>query len=216
MHAEPSFTKCLPGDHDRLTPGRETADGLGNAARMRLRPAFTSVALLAVLTALLVAVANPSPAAAASKPCWKSVINDWLDNGTIDQAYKPVCYQQALKHVPEDLRDYSNITDAISAALANSLRGTKPSGPTTGSGASGNGVGGGSAASAGKNRKLLAAPDRSYYRRAIDNLGTTSADSLPIPLLVLAGLGTALLLSAAGLMAHKRLRARPRPPAPGP
>jgi len=45
------------------------------------------------------------------------------DNGTIDKQYKAACYQQALKHVPEDLRDYSNITDAISAALSASLRG---------------------------------------------------------------------------------------------
>ncbi|HJW67232.1 MAG TPA: hypothetical protein VJ419_05545, partial [Gaiellaceae bacterium] len=62
-------------------------------------------------------------------------------------------------------------------------------------------------------RKLQAAPPRSYYRKAIDNLGTTSADSLPIPLLVLAGLGTALLLTAAGLAARKRLKSRDRPPA---
>jgi hypothetical protein len=56
-------------------------------------------------------------------------------------------------------------------------------------------------------------PAPSIYRKAIDNLGTTKADSLPIPLLVLAGLGTALLLTAAGLAAHKRLKARPRPSA---
>ena len=64
-----------------------------------------------------------------------------------------------------------------------------------------------------KNRSLQGVPAPSIYRKAIDNLGTTKADSLPIPLLVLAGLGTALLLTAAGLAAHKRLKARPRPPA---
>jgi hypothetical protein len=215
MHAEPSFTKCLPGDHDWLTAGRETVDR--SNARMRIRPAVTSVALLAFVTALLVAAALPAPAAAA-KPCWERVINDWLDNGTIDQTYKPSCYQQALKHVPEDLRDYSNITDAISAALNNALRGTKPGG-TTGSGTTGTGSGntnsGGVTTPAGNKRHLLASPGRSPYRRALDNLGTTSADSLPIPLLVLAGLGTALLLTAAGLATRKRLRARPQPPAPG-
>ncbi len=50
------------------------------------------------------------------------MIDDWLDNGTIDGHYKAACYQQALKHVPEDLRDYSNITDAITAAMNGTLR----------------------------------------------------------------------------------------------
>ena len=98
----------------------------------------------------------------------------------------------------------------ISAALQNKLRGGGGAngGPSSaGSGGSGNESGDS------KPRKLQNAPGRSYYRRAIDNLGTTSADSLPIPLLVLAGLGTALLLTAAGLATRKRLKARPRPPA---
>lgn len=168
---------------------------------MRIRPAATTTVLLALLAGLVLAAGVPSRAAASSTPCWKRVINDWLDNGTIDHRYKPACYQQALKHVPEDLRDYSNLPDAIAAALQDALRGTKP---RSGSGTGGTGEGG----PAGKNRTLQAAPPRSIYRRAIDNLGTTSADSLPIPLLVLAGVGTALLLSAGGLAAAKRIRAR--------
>jgi hypothetical protein len=176
---------------------------------MRIRPAVTVLLLVGVLAAL--ALGTASTAAAKGKPCWERVIDDWLDNGNIDGTYKPACYQQALKHVPEDLRDYSNITDAITAALQNALRGggEPPNGGDTG---------GGSPNSDGKGddtpRHLQSnGPDRSYYRRAIDNLGTTSADSLPIPLLVLAGLGTALLLSAGGLALRKRLKARPRPPA---
>jgi len=170
---------------------------------MRLRPAATTFAIVALLAGL--ALTTASTAAAKAKPCWEQVIDDWLDNGNIDGTYKASCYQQALKHVPEDLRDYTNITDAIQNALQNTLRGGSGSGSSTNGGGNGDG-------SAEPKRKLQAAPARSYYRRAIDNLGTTSADSLPIPLLVLAGLGTALLVSAAGLAAHKRLKARPRPP----
>jgi hypothetical protein len=174
---------------------------------MRIRPAVTVLLLVGVLAAL--ALGTASTAAAKGKPCWERVIDDWLDNGNIDGTYKPACYQQALKHVPEDLRDYSNITDAITAALQNALRGGGPNG---------GGTGGGSQNDNGKTddtaRHLQSnGPDRSYYRRAIDNLGTTSADSLPIPLLVLGGLGTALLLTAGGLAVRKRLKARPRPPA---
>ena len=90
---------------------------------MRIRPAAITLALLALVAGLAAAALMPSSAAASTKPCWEQVIDDWLDNGTIDGHYKASCYQQALKRVPEDLRDYSNITDAISAALSASLRG---------------------------------------------------------------------------------------------
>ncbi len=172
---------------------------------MRIRTAAISV-LVALATGLLLALPGT---AAAAKPCWERVIDDWLANGRITGTYKGSCYQQALKHVPEDLRDYSNITDAIAAAMQDALR---PKGsPSDGSGPG--------PTKAEKNRTLQGAP-RSYYRRAIDNLGTTSADSLPIPLLVLASLGGLLLLSAAGLAAGKRIRAaraaRGAPPADAP
>ena len=179
---------------------------------MRIRPAAITLALLVLVAGLAAAAVRPTPAAAAGKPCWEQVIDDWLDNGTIDKQYKASCYQQALKHVPEDLRDYSNITDAISAALSATLRGDSSSG-----GGSSNGGGGTSSGSdnpsAGPNRSVQGVPAKSYYRRAIDNLGTTKANSMPIPLLVLAALGALLLVSAGGLAASKRLKARrPEPP----
>jgi hypothetical protein len=176
---------------------------------MRMRSAATTLALLALVAGLAAAAAMPSSAAASGKPCWEQVIDDWLDNGTIDGHYKAACYQEALKRVPEDLRDYSNITDAISAALSDALRG---GGSGTGNG---NGTGSGSGTSpAGPDRKPQASPDQSYYTKGINSLGTTKASSIPIPLLVLAALGTLLLVSAGGLAVHKRLKARrPQPPA---
>ena len=183
---------------------------------MRIRSAAITLALLALVAGLAAAAALPSSAAAAGKPCWEQVIDDWLDNGTIDGQYKAACYQQALKHVPEDLRDYSNITDAISAAL----NGSVPTGSGSGSGSSGTSTGGGShsgsgdSQNAGPNRNPSAVPAESLYSRGIDSLGTTKASSIPTPLLILAGLGTALLLAAAGLAVHKRLTGRPPlPPA---
>jgi hypothetical protein len=179
---------------------------------MRMRPAATTLALLALVAGLAAAAAMPSSAAASGKPCWEQVIDDWLDNGTIDGHYKAACLQQALKHVPEDLRDYSNLPESISAALSDSLRGTG-TGTGTGSG-SGDGTGSGSGTSpAGPDRKPQATPPESYYTKGINSLGTTKASSIPIPLLVLAALGTLLLVSAGGLAAHKRLKARrPAPP----
>jgi len=196
-----------------------------------LPPILASLLALLVLVGVAAATTSPAQAAATAKPCWERVIDDWLDNGTIDGTYKPSCYREALKHVPEDLRDYSGIGDAIAAALQSSLRGQDgPVGSVQNVGSGGasakgksaessTGLGGASANSmsaesgtgssrppAGQQRMLQVAPDRSYYRRAIDDLGPTSAESVPIPLLVLAGLGTLLLLTAGGLAARKRLR----------
>ena len=166
-------------------------------------------ATIPVLLALLVGLAVlPSQAAAAkTKPCWERVIDDWLADGNINGRYSIKCYQQALQNVQEDLRDYSNITDVIAAAMQRTL--AKPAGGK-GEGSGGSGTDSGEQANGEKPRQLQSL--QSPYRRTINSLGTTSSDSLPIPLLVLAGLGTALLLSAGGLAAHKRLRA-PKTPA---
>jgi hypothetical protein len=182
---------------------------------MRIRPAATTALLFALVTGVLVAIALPSPAAANGKPCWERVIDDWLDNGTIDGHYKTACLQQALKNVPEDLRDYSNLPDAINAALQDSIRGGKQGSGGKSGGNDGGSAGGNDSGPAGANRHLQAAPPPSYYRRAIDKLGTTSADSVPIPLLVLAGLGGALLLTAGGLVAARRIRAHRAAAPPG-
>src|SRR6476646_10797360 len=173
---------------------------------MRIRPAAMTLALLALVAGLAAAALTPSSVAASTKPCWEQVIDDWLDNGTIDGHYKASCYQQALKRVPEDLRDYSNITDAISAALSASLRGDGAGTGTTGGG-NGTGSGSGSANSdpnSGPPRKTQGAPPQSYYSQGINHLGTTKASSIPIPLLVLAALGALLLLRPHGHAASAR------------
>jgi hypothetical protein len=174
---------------------------------MRNRPAATLSILTALVASFVLVLALPGQAAAA-KPCWERVIDDWLNDGRIDGTYSVKCYQQAQKNVQEDLRDYSNVTDVIQAAMQDALRNPTKTGTGIGPGTTP-----GSSGKGNKPRTTQAAPPRSYYRRAIDNLGTTSADSLPIPLLVLGALGALLLLTAGGLAANKRIRAR-KPPAP--
>ena len=147
----------------------------------------------ALAAGLLLAVLLPGTAAAKT-PCWKQVLNDW-SNGRVIGSYPLHCYREAIRNLPEDLRDYSSAADDILAALQAQISNRE-------------------------NRRLQAHgrgdsnasahPSRSAYRRAIDNLGTSNADSLPIPLLVLASLGAALLLAAAGMTATKRIRARRR------
>jgi hypothetical protein len=176
---------------------------------MRNRPAAKLSLLVALVAGVVLLLALPGQASAAT-PCWERVINDWLKDGRIDGTYSVKCYQQALKNAPEDLRDYSNVTDVIQAAMQDAVG--SPSGTGTGSGP-GETPSSGNSTPGDKPRTTQGVPPASYYRRGIDSLGTTKADSLPIPLLVLAGLGTLLLLAAGGLAATKRIRAR-RPPAP--
>ena len=180
---------------------------------MRNRPAAKLSLLVALVAGVVLLLALPGQASATT-PCWERVINDWLKDGRIDGTYSVKCYQQALKNAPEDLRDYSNVTDVIQAAMQNAVSSPSKTGSGSGPGetpSSGNSTPGD------KPRTTQGVPPASYYRRGIDSLGTTQADSLPIPLLVLAGLGSLLLLTAGGLAANKRIRATrgPKPP-PGP
>jgi hypothetical protein len=177
---------------------------------MQKRPAaFISILTAIVAGLVLAALASP---AAASTPCWKKVLNDWSKGRAIG-VYPLHCYRDAIRNLPEDLRDYSSAADDIQAALQAQIakRGTRTP-QLDGGGSKGNSKGSDRAGSATGTR-----PDPSVYRRAIDNLGTSNADSLPIPLLVLAALGGSLLALAATMTAAKRiraLRARRGPPPP--
>jgi hypothetical protein len=178
---------------------------------MRMRSAV--IPLLLAFAAGLLLLGLPGTAAAKT-PCWKQVLNDW-SNGRQIGVYPLHCYRDAIRNLPEDLRDYSSAADDIQAALqAQIAKRTNRSIQSEGGG--GNGPTGQSGSTK-STESTSAAPPRSAYRRAIDNLGTSNADSLPIPLLVLASLGGFLLLLAAGMTATKRvrtLRARRGPPAP--
>jgi hypothetical protein len=171
---------------------------------MRIRSVVISLLLTFAAGVLLLALPGT---AAAKTPCWKQVLNDW-SNGRPIKVYPLHCYRDAIKNLPEDLRDYSSAADDIQAALQAQI------GKRTGRSLQSNGGGTGPSGKSGQS--LKAGPPQSAYRRAIDNLGTSNADSLPIPLLVLASLGGFLLALAAAMTATKRiraLRARRGPPA---
>lgn len=163
-----------------------------------------AVFMLAAFVSLLVATA-PANAAAS---CGRQVIDDWYD-GRIDGTYELHCYDDAIEQLPRDLRDYSSAPEDIQRALQSSMRGKKappnrdpaptdttPAGedpPVTDPSPSGN-------PPAGPDGSDVAAP-----------LGE-SASSVPVPLLILAGL--ALLLVAAGSAGYviRRLQSRRIPP----
>jgi hypothetical protein len=55
--------------------------------------------------------------------CGQVVIQDWLADGVVDDAYAAACYSSALRQLPEDLRLYSSAGSDIMAARARSATG---------------------------------------------------------------------------------------------
>ena len=82
--------------------------------------------LLVACTGLVLGLSTAAPATAA-KPCWRLLIDDWYD-GTIDNTYPRACYTQALKHLPQDVTQYSSARDDIERALLAVIRGGNGSG----------------------------------------------------------------------------------------
>jgi len=160
---------------------------------MRTRSAVIS--LFVAFAAGLLLLALPGTAAAKT-PCWKQVLNDW-SNGRAIGVYPLHCYRDAIRNLPEDVRDYSGAADDIQAALQAQI------GKRTNRSIQSNGL---PSSRKGKNSDSAGGPPSSAYRSAIDKLGTSNADSLPIPLLVLASLGGFLLALAAAMTTAKRIR----------
>jgi hypothetical protein len=151
----------------------------------------------------------------ATSDCWKQVINDWENNGRIDNVYAPPCYTQAIQHLNQypDIKGYSNVIQDIQAALYAVLheegRGSGPSGPTGGT------SGPGSSGTSSIPTKGEGGP----INWISDHLAPGNAQSVPLPLLVLGGLAVLLLLAAAGTWFARRVQAnrqKPRPPVPQP
>ena len=160
--------------------------------------------------------------AAAKEPCWQTLIDDWYD-GRIDNVYPVACYREALEHHarrrrPSTRASATTSTGRSQAAIAaqgpsgGSSGGTPP--PTSG------GVKGETSSppdatstfhggpTAEREGAALASdgrdPGGGAVGQALDSIGPGNADSVPVPLLVLAGLSILLLtLGAAGFVARR-------------
>jgi cobalamin biosynthesis Mg chelatase CobN len=179
---------------------------------------------LAVLVAALAAVHPVAPASAAS-PCWKLLLNDWYD-GRIDKTYPAACYRVALKHLPTDVDVYTSARTDIERALASAVRNAKkqgkplgqvvvpPSRPattTTTTTTTSKGTTSTSKPSTTTPTSTVPAGRKTREDGPVGSaLGSvsTSADTVPLPLVILGAL--ALLLVAAGLagIVYRRYQAR--------
>jgi hypothetical protein len=175
-----------------------------------MRAPAVRASFVVIVAALAVAVSAAAPDTATAKtsstPCWKALINDWFD-GKIDHVYPQWCYSQALGHLPKDVEYYSDAKDAITRAMLEAKRQDKPidwdpNDPTFGGGTSSGGGGGGEGG-------------KGLITRAIEWLGPSNADAVPLPLLILAAVAFLLLAAAGGSVVSKRLQARRLPPPNG-
>jgi hypothetical protein len=186
--------------------------------------AIASLRLLALLVALSGVFALSTPATAtAAKPCWKRIVDDWYDNERIDGSYSQKCYAEAEKNIPQDLRDYSDLPGEIARARQRDLRAqhADPSegtrvvqsvGPVDEKNDDDNGNSKG-------DQGAKSATGGGPIDDLLEAAGPSSADSPPIPLLVLAGLALLLVAAGGAGLLSRRLqarRARIGPPPDGP
>lgn len=156
--------------------------------------------------------------ASAAQSCGRQVIDDWYDDGRVDGTYALHCYDDAIEILPRDVRDYSSAKEDIQRALTNRKRG-EPAPPARTDPTPDDGT-------------PPTAPDDPNNTNTTETTGTPpgddpgdsptdtvaaptdteSASSIPIPLLILAGL--ALLLVAGGSAGYllRRIQARRLPP----
>ena len=188
------------------------------------------VCLLAALAAVLATAGIGAGTAAAKQPsCAKQVVNDWYDNGRVDnKIYSLACYRDAIKSLPVDVIDYSNAKEEIGRALAYAIKGKPDPGPTTttttgtgttattttrttttattttGTGTTGTGTTGTGTTGTGKTGtgKTGTGKTSTATEATVD---TSGPSSVPIPLIVLGGL--AVLLLAAGSAGYLARRA---------
>lgn len=160
--------------------------------------------ILTTLAATLALTVSAAPASAKT-PCWKEVISDWYVDGRVDGTYPIPCYQQAIQNLPDDVRSYADAASEIRRAMLDRLRhGDQPS------------------RTAKKKEapivfsKSDGEPPKGVISRLIDKIGPSNADSVPLPLLVLAGIAFLLLAAAAASFIARRIQARRVVPQPAP
>jgi hypothetical protein len=170
------------------------------------RPTALFFMLLACGAGIL---ATASPAFAAKSPCWKQVINDWSQDGSIDGAYSAKCIDEALDKVPEDIRAYSDFEEQAKAARLAATRSLQSSG--------GSNTVDESESESENETEDDAAPikprepntgpkDETLIQSALGTNGN-NADSVPVPLLILLGLSGALIAAGALGFGARKLRA---------
>ena len=159
------------------------------------------------------AAAAPAASQQATGQCWKDVVNDWLHNHpNLKGTYAIPCYTQAIQHLDSDpdIAGYSSAPDDIHRALLAAIHQDRGNGPGSGLSIPPPGPGGNQGNGVGTSPKK----GTSLWTSITDRLAPGNAQSVPLPLIVLAGLALLLLLAAAATWFARRVQSRRVTPAP--
>jgi F0F1-type ATP synthase membrane subunit c/vacuolar-type H+-ATPase subunit K len=178
-----------------------------------LKPLILFAAALAIGGAAL-GTAQPAQARSMST-CSSALIHDWYVDGRVDKTYPLHCYREALKEIPEDQAIYGTLRDDLTRALQSTIRQhgghVNANTPVAPPGGPGDGDGGNGPNGTGKSGGV--------FHWLAQKLGPSTADSIPIPLLILGGLAFALIAAAGVSLIARRMQARRAaadPPPAGP
>jgi hypothetical protein len=166
------------------------------------KPLILLALALAVAIGAALGVAQPAQARSMSS-CSKALIHDWYVDGRVDKTYPVHCYREALKNIPPDQLIYGTLRDDLNRALQSAIR--QHGGHVTGdtlvvplAGGSNNGDDGPNTGATGGG----------LFHWLAKKLGPSTADSIPIPLLVLGGLAFTLMAAAGVSFLARRIQAR--------
>jgi hypothetical protein len=181
-------------------------------------PRFLKPLTLLVAVAAIAGLARVDRAQARlESKCSQNLIHDWYVDGRIDRTYPVHCYREALRDIPEDQIVYGTLRDDLTRALQSVIRNhdgpVGPNTPVPGNSSGGGGPNGPGGTASGKEK------DKGFFNWVARKLGPSTAESIPIPLLVLGGLALALMAAAAISFSARRWQARraaadPPPTAP--
>jgi len=165
---------------------------------------------LILVVAIAAAAVSVGVGTARASTCSQALIHDWYVDGRVDQTYAVHCYREALRNIPEDQIVYGSLRDDLTRALLAVTRDKGGNvGPDTLVPPDPNARGGGDGGSG---------HDEGFFSKLAKALGPDTADSIPVPLLVLGGLALLLIAAAAVSFLARRMQARraPDPPPAGP
>jgi hypothetical protein len=159
-----------------------------------------SLRALGLATALFAVTlfAGVAPAA-ADTPCWKKVVQDWYADGRIDGTYPASCLNEANRRIPEDLKVYSSFEDQTKQARQKAGRTLAVAGAAS------------RARERSRGPQVADEPSRGPFQAALDKTSPRNADSVPLPLLILAGMALLLISAGAAGLVTRRVRARRTP-----
>src|SRR5262245_46264030 len=171
-------------------------------------PKFLKPFILVLVAAAAAATFGVSTAHASA--CSSALIRDWYVDGRIDNTYPVHCYREALKDIPEDQLVYGTLRDDLNRALQLVMATHHGDvGPMTPVPPDGGGSGPDSGSSSGGKH------DEGFFHWLAKTIGPNTADSVPVPLLVLGGLALALIAAAAisyGARRYQERKGQSNPP----